>query len=145
MKRLTALLLLLALGLPAHALDPVGAVRVTPLMKTTTTWDGKPISFPTGQGEATMLIVEVAPGGETGWHEHPVHSFAYILDGDLEVTLADGRKNKLGPGEALPEVVGVIHNGRTVGDKPVRILVLYTATEGQKLTIPRPDFKPTGH
>lgn len=142
LQRFAALLVLLAIALPSQALEATNAVRVTPLMKTTATWDGKPISFPAGAGEATMLIVEIAPGGETGWHEHPVHSFAYLLEGNLEVTLADGRSNQLKPGDSLAEVVGVIHNGRVIGTTPVRILVVYTGAKGQALTTPHPEFRP---
>ncbi len=133
-----------ALILPcaAFALDASAGVKVTPLMKTSSSWDGKQIVYPAGQGEVTGLIVEIAPGGETGWHEHPVPSFAYILDGELEVTRSDGEVKLLKPGDTLAEVVNTLHNGRTLGAKPVKILVFYAGSKGGRLTIPHPEFLP---
>lgn len=142
MMKKALLLVLAALSLPAAALDAGGAVRVTPLMRTTSSWDGKPLAYPTGKAEVTMLIVEIAPGGETGWHEHGVSSFAYLLQGELEVRLADGRTNRLRAGDPLAEVVGVLHNGRVIGEQPVRILVMYTGAEGMGLTKAHPEFTP---
>ena len=105
----------LMLPLAASALDASATVKVTPLMKTTTSWDGKQIVYPAGQGEVTGIIVEIAPGGTTGWHEHPVPSFAYILEGELEVTRASGEVKILKAGETLAEVVNTLHNGRSLG------------------------------
>lgn len=142
--RLFAAALTLFLPLAAAALDATSAVKVTPLMKTTSSWDGKQIVYPEGQGEVTALIVEIAPGGETGWHEHPVPSFAYILDGTLEVTRATGEVKRLVAGDTLAEVVNTLHNGKPIGDKPVKILVFYTGSKGGKLTIAHPEFHPPG-
>jgi quercetin dioxygenase-like cupin family protein len=134
----------LALGLPlsASALDATPSVKVTPLMKTTTSWNGVPIVYPAGQAQVTALIVEIAPGGETGWHEHPVTSLAYVLEGNLDVTRATGEVKHLGPGDALAEVVNTLHNGRTQGDKPVKLVVFYIGAEGKALTIAHPEFHP---
>ena len=78
------------LGWPpcAVALDPGAAVKVAPLLKSTTSWNGQPLTYPGGQAEATGLLVEIAPGGETGWHEHAVPSFALLLE---EVIAKQGR------------------------------------------------------
>lgn len=132
---------ILLLALPVHALDATSAVTVTPLLKTTTTWDGQPIVYPEGQGEVTAFIIELAANGETGWHEHPVPSFAYILEGELEVTRRDGSVKRLKPGEALVEVVNTFHNGRSLNDQPVKLVVFYTGAVGKKLTIPHPEFR----
>lgn len=125
-------------SLNAHALDHSDSVTVRPLLKTTTSWDGKPISYPSGQAEVTGLIVEIAPGGETGWHLHPVSSFAVLIDGALDVSLEDGKIKHLEKGDSLAEVVNVWHNGRSVGIVPARIVVFYTGAVGQALTIKKP-------
>jgi quercetin dioxygenase-like cupin family protein len=121
--------------LDAQALDSSDNVKVTPLMKTTQSWDGKPLSYPSGQAEITGLIVEIAPGAETGWHLHPVPSFGLLLEGTLEVTLEDGRVKHLEKGDSLAEVVNTWHNGRSVGAVPARILVFYAGAVGQQLTV----------
>lgn len=129
----------------AHAIEPSEKVKVTPLLKTTQTWDGAPIKYPEGQAEITSLMIEVAPGGETSWHEHPVPSFGAVLEGTLEVTLTDGRKKLIKSGEALAEVIATAHNGRNVGNTPVKLLVFYAGAVGKQLTVPRPDAKPKIH
>ena len=45
----------------ANALEASDAVKVTPLMKTGTTWEGRQIVYPQGKAEVTALRVEIAP------------------------------------------------------------------------------------
>ena len=133
-----ALLVVFGFPLNAAALDPTPTVHVTPLLKTTTSWNGRPLAYPPGPAEITGPIVEIAPGAETGWHQHPVPSFGLLLEGTLEVTLKDGQVKRLNPGEALAEVVDTWHNGRNVGTVPVKIVVFYAGTVGQALTRKEP-------
>jgi quercetin dioxygenase-like cupin family protein len=140
--QLLALAAMLAWVHPASALDNSASVKVTPLLKTSTSWDGKPLVYPKGQAEVTALIVEIAAGGQTGWHEHSVPSFAYVLEGTLEVTQGNGATCQLHAGDTLPEVVQTLHNGRALGDKPVKLFVLYTGTVNQPLTLAHPEFVP---
>lgn len=122
----------------ALPIDDTPAVKVTPLLKTTESWDGIPIVYPEGQAELTALMVEIAPGRNTGWHLHPVPSFAYLLEGSLEITLSDGRVKRLHAGEALAEVTHILHNGRAAGDGPARIVVFYAGAVGKALTVNQP-------
>jgi quercetin dioxygenase-like cupin family protein len=127
----------------ALAIEPSQTVKVTPLLKTTTSWNGAPIKYPQGQAEISSLLVEIAPGGETTWHEHPVPSFGYLLEGTVEVSLADGRKKVLKAGEALAEVIATAHNGRNIGKTPIKLVVFYAgAVDKQPLSVPRPDARP---
>lgn len=119
----------------ASALESTPAVSVTPVLKTSTSWDGAPLSFPAGQAEVSALIVEIAPGGETGWHQHPVPSFGMVLEGTLEVRLEDGRTRRVERGQGLAEVVNTLHNGRNVGDTPLKLLVFYAGSTGTPLTV----------
>lgn len=136
--RLTVIVIIWWLPLSAPALDNNTAVKVTPLIKTTSSWDGRPIVYPDGQAEVTVLMVEIAPGGETGWHYHKVPSFGIVLEGTLEVTLKDGRVKRLKACEGLAEVVDTLHNGRNVGNDPVKIVVFYTGAAGLGLTVKDP-------
>jgi quercetin dioxygenase-like cupin family protein len=143
--RFRTVLICVATGLlpfGAQAIEPSSTVKVTQLLKTTTSWNGVPIEYPQGQAEVTSLMVEIAPGGETNWHEHPVPSFGFLLEGTLEVSLADGKKKLLKAGEALAEVIATAHNGRNVGTTPVKLVVFYAGAVNKQLTIPRPDVKP---
>ena len=125
----------LSFPLDALALDKSAAVKVTQLLKTTNSWDGKPIVYPDGKAEITGLLVEIAPGAETGWHLHPVPSFGMVLEGTLEATLKGGRVKQLQAGDVLAEVVNTSHNGRNVGNIPVKLVVFYAGAVGQSLTI----------
>lgn len=116
------------------ALEASKSITVTPLLKTTTSWNGAPLSYPNGQAEITGMIVEIAVGAETGWHLHAVPSFGLMLEGSLEVLLKDGKTKILHAGDALVEVVNILHNGRNIGNKPVRIVVFYAGVIGSQLT-----------
>ncbi len=120
---------------PACALDQSASVKVTKLLQSPTSWNGAALSYPSGQAEVTAMLIEIAPGAETGWHLHPVASFAYILEGELEVSLKDGSVKRLAPGQALAEVVNTLHNGRNVGKGPVKLVVFYAGAAGSTLTV----------
>ncbi|MCC5941931.1 MAG: cupin domain-containing protein [Balneolaceae bacterium] len=110
-------------------------ISSTVLLQTTTSWDGTPISYPQGQAEVTVLLIEIAPGESTGWHHHPVPSFAYIIDGEIEVTLEDGQSMAFSKGEAISEVTNQIHIGKNIGETPLKLVVFYTGVKGKDLTI----------
>ncbi len=118
----------------AWALEAKSGVTATPLLKTQTSWDGQPLAYPAGKAEITGLKVEIAPGAETGWHTHPVPSFGVVLEGELEITLKDGRIQKLKAGEAIAEVVNTLHNGRNSGKTPTKLLVFYAGAQGMAIT-----------
>lgn len=133
--RLLVVLTALLLPVSVHALDASSMVKVTPLLKTTSSWDGTPLHYPAGQAEISGMVIEVAVGGSTGWHLHPVPSFGIMLQGTLEVHLKDGRSKRLNTGDALAEVVNTLHEGRNVGNDPVRIAVFYAGSRGQVLSV----------
>lgn len=118
----------------AYSLDQSASVKVSTILKTQTSWDSKPIEYPSGKAEITGMVIEIAPGSETGWHLHPVPSFAMVLEGELEVQLKSGAVKHLQPGEALAEVINTLHNGRNVGSVPVKLVVFYAGSAGQKLS-----------
>jgi quercetin dioxygenase-like cupin family protein len=140
----TALTCLAVTLLPfgVQAIEPSQTVKVTQLLKTTQTWNGAPIKYPEGQAEITGVMIEIAPGGATNWHEHPVPSFGMVLEGTLEVSLTDGRKRLIKAGEAIAEVVATAHNGRNVGTTPLKLIAFYAGAVDKSLTVPRPDAKP---
>lgn len=129
--------LLCVLSQTAFALDPSSAIKSTLVLKTTQSWDGSPITYPTGTAEVSGMVIEIAPGAETGWHQHPVASFALILEGELEVQLKNGKTNKVKAGEALAEVVNTLHNGKNTGTIPTKLVVFYTGAPNQILSVPQ--------
>lgn len=134
LKSWLSLMLLLSLS-DAFALEQSSSVKVSTVLKAETSWDGKPIEYPAGKAEVTGMVIEIVPGGETGWHLHPVPSFGMVLEGELEVQLKNGAVRRLKPGEALAEVVNTLHNGRNVGTVPVKLVVFYVGSVGQPLSV----------
>jgi len=131
LKQLGVAVALMSLSSFASALEANEAVKADTLLKTTATWDGQPIAWPQGKAELTAMRIEISPGAETGWHTHAVPSFAVMLEGTLEVRLADGRRKRLHAGDVLAEVVNTAHIGRNIGTVPVRLVVFYTGIAGQ--------------
>ena len=134
MQHALVLLVGLALLLPVRAIEQTKAVKVSTVLKTQTSWDGQPLQYPAGDAEVTGMLIEIAPGGETGWHLHPVPSFGMVVQGELEVSLKDGRKKWLKAGDALAEVVNTAHNGRNVGTEAVKLVVFYAGSKGLSLS-----------
>lgn len=129
-------LILFLFSLPlAQALEPSASVKASTVLKTETSWDGKPIEYPSGKAEVTGMVIEILPGGETGWHYHTVPSFALVLEGELEVHLKSGEVKRLQAGDALAEVVNTVHIGRNTGSVPAKLVVFYAGVVGQKLTV----------
>ena len=130
----TACLCLIGLFLvvsPASAADYDTGVAVKVLKKTRVTGNGRKISYPrTDKAEVTALVVDLAPGAETGWHQHPVPVYAYVVTGRLSVELKGGKTVSFGAGEAVIEVVDTLHNGKNIGTEPVKLAVFYLGTEG---------------
>jgi quercetin dioxygenase-like cupin family protein len=132
---------LLYFPLNALALDASANIKVTPLLQSTQSWNGTPIAYPAGQAQITGIMVEIAPGADTGWHQHPAPSFGVITQGTLEVTLRDGQVKRLQTGDALIEVVNTEHIGRNVGEVPVKLIVFYAGAVGQVLTVKSNEVK----
>lgn len=113
-------------------------VTVRVLKKTSVTANGQMIVFPsTDRAEVTAAMVEIAPGAETGWHKHPMPVYAYVVSGNLSVSLEDGGGLSYAPGEVIIEVVEAMHNGRNEGSEAVKLVVFYLGSEGVPLSVRR--------
>lgn len=116
-----------------------GTIKVTPLLRTQVDAAGRKIEYPTGgAAEITALLVEVPPGGRTGWHKHPLPCIGYMLEGELHVTLIDGRVNVFRAGEALAETVELEHEGVNPGPGVARLVMFVLGTEGAAFTVKTP-------
>ena len=112
------------------------AVKIKRILQTTTTTSGADIEYPKiDDPEVQTLIVEIPPGGETGWHEHPVPAYAYILSGAIEVESEEGVKKTFKAGDSFAEMVNHAHNGRVLGEEPVRILMIVTGEKGKPFSV----------
>lgn len=120
----------------AFGADYDGGVKVTLIKKATTASNGQKLAYPrAGNPEVSALIVEIPPGGNTGWHSHPVPVYAFVLSGTLTVEVDPGDSYQMREGEALFEVVNTPHLGKNLGKETVRLAVFYTGVEGTPNTV----------
>jgi quercetin dioxygenase-like cupin family protein len=117
-------------------IGPVG-LTLTPILQTSTTFIDQPIRFPQGDNQLVAVLAEVAPGGQVGRHMHPNPLFVYILEGSLTIEMDGHGTHTFSAGEGLAEVVNTWHNGRNLGDTPVKFLIVFAAQNGRP-TIIRP-------
>ena len=132
MKRVLSVLLIMIF---VETTVPVGAeqdVRVTAVMKGSTTIGGQKIEYPkTDKAEMASVLVEIQPGKESGRHMHPVPTYVHILEGTLTVEFEDGSRQAFKAGSGFLEVVNTWHNGKNFGEVPVKFLVVFAGEEGQ--------------
>lgn len=128
--RAAALLLTGLLLSPATALTDATGLTAQTLLDTVTTGDGKPLKYPDGQARISALLVELAPGGETGLHRHPMPVVGYIVSGEVTVSAQGLPDRVFKAGDAFVETI-VWHNGRNLGKDPVKILAIYLGADGQ--------------
>ena len=111
-------------------------VVTTKILETSVTNTGAPIVYPeTDRPTITVAIVEIAPGAATPVHRHPYPLVGYILEGTLEVTAEDGSVNRYETGDALVEALDLDHQGRVIGDVPVRVLITVMGVAGEPVSV----------
>lgn len=116
-------------------------VKITKLLQSSTTIEGKTIVYPPAdKAEMAVLLVELAPGGEIGLHMHPVPLVVYMMEGELEVEVKGGKTHKISEGSAFLEVVNTWHNGSNRTDKPIKFLVVFAGEKG-KMNLIRAEAK----
>jgi quercetin dioxygenase-like cupin family protein len=72
---------------------------------------------------------------QTGWHEHPVPLFAYVLSGTLTEEFSNGEKYEFHKGQALVEAVETPHNAYNAGTEPVKLVVFVLGEKGVPFTV----------
>ncbi|MHB8770622.1 MAG: cupin domain-containing protein [Syntrophales bacterium] len=111
-------------------------VTVTVIKKGTTAANGQRLTIAkAGTPEVTAALVEIPPGGDTGWHSHPILVYAYVLSGAITAELGDGKRYDFKEGEVILEVIDTPHIGRNRGTAPAKLVVFYTGVEGVQNTV----------
>lgn len=112
---------------------------VTALLDTGDTVIGQKIAYPVGApAKITSAIVTMLPGEETGWHQHDVPMFGYILEGEVTVDYGDKGTRVYRQGDAVMEAIDWPHNGRNTGNAPARILAVFIGADGIPNTVMLP-------
>src|SRR5262249_25046490 len=109
-----------------------GAETIKTLPDLTTTSAGEPLLYlSTPDPVISSDILTVPPGGVTRWMTHPVPAYLYILQGDLTVQFADGRKQQtFHEGQVLLQPRASWHRGRNEGETPLRFLAVFLGAKG---------------
>lgn len=112
---------------------------VKELVKTTRSWDGKPLpAYPQGQPEITVLRISVPPGTRLAAHRHPVINAGVLISGQLTVVTKEGKILLLRAGDPIVEVVNTLHYGMNQGTSPAEIIVFYAGIVDAPITIVEP-------
>ncbi len=131
MKEQLAGSLVLLLGVTTAWAEPQPALKVTPLLKTTATVTGQKLKYPDKNPQVTATLVEIPPGVDVGWHEHPSIRYVYVLEGTLTIELEDGTRRDFPPGTIFVETVETRHHGMNTGTAPVKVLFIDHSEEGE--------------
>lgn len=149
MKSIRLLALTLSLALATYAQAETQAmptakpyssgVIVTPLLKTSVTGAGQPIAYlQTDSPQVTAVMVEIPSGRQTGWHKHPVPCFAYVTQGVISVELEDGSFHEYKAGQAIAEVINLLHNGTNHGPESVKIVMFAMGSKDTPFSVVSP-------
>jgi quercetin dioxygenase-like cupin family protein len=86
--------------------------------------------------EVIFALAELTGTGNAGRHTHPGPEMGTVIDGEL-VLMVEGQPDKtIKVGESFQVAGGVIHDAKTGGGKPAKVLVVYTIKKGEPLAIP---------
>lgn len=106
-----------------------------PLLKSSATRDKDPIKYPTGQPELTSVIGVIQPNGRTPLHEHPIPTYVYVLEGEVELQTDGGAAQRYKAGEAYIESLNRKHQLHNKGSAPARVLVVFIGEDGKQTTV----------
>lgn len=86
-----------------------------------------------GPGQAIEVHgFAIEPGQPVGgWFEHPGEDFVHVIDGRLQVELATGRREVLGPGDSLWHRGGIPHRWSVSAAEGARVLLVNTHTTAE--------------
>jgi quercetin dioxygenase-like cupin family protein len=105
------------------------------VLTTQETRDGDPIVYPDGTAEIISVIGTIEPGGRTPLHQHPVPTYVYVLEGQVELRTEGGDPHVYRQGEAYIEALNRDHQLFNTSDAPAKVLVVFVGEEGTSTTI----------
>ena len=86
--------------------------------------------------EASLVLVEFAPGAAEVPHTHPGEYLAYVLEGAFEADVAGKPKATFRPGETFAVEGGRVHFGKNVAPGPTKLLLTFILEKGQPASTP---------
>jgi quercetin dioxygenase-like cupin family protein len=126
---LSACLLLPAGSVLAQATSPPTAagIKRTPIYK-------GPVAA--ADHEAVIVKIELPAGGHAARHTHPGDEISYMVDGELELTIAGQPPVRLKAGDGISIPAGKVHEARNLGSTPAHLIGVYVVEKGKPLAAP---------
>jgi quercetin dioxygenase-like cupin family protein len=122
---------------PAQSGAQPGAT-VTIAGRSTTTVTGQRLAAPADPFESVISVSELPAGGMLPMHKHPWPRYVYVDLGRLSVRYEKtGLVREFGPGEGVVEAIDQWHEGRVIGDAPVRLIVFDQVPPGETNVVRR--------
>src|SRR5262249_55587710 len=118
----------IAFAAAGAALAQQAAIKRTPLQK---------VEFPEGFVSVSG-IAEVPAGGAAGRHTHPGVELGYILEGEADLIVEGQPDRHLKAGDSYQIPLGVVHDAKVSGDKPLKVLSVYVVDKTKPLASPAP-------
>jgi quercetin dioxygenase-like cupin family protein len=123
----------ISFSVSAYAADAPSSVVTTKVLTTTETSSGQPITLPKSDVEVIATTLEIQPHATLPRHLHPYPRYGYVLEGTLKITNDQtGTTQVFNAGDFIVEAIGQWHRAETVGDVPVKLLVI-DQVEGRKM------------
>jgi quercetin dioxygenase-like cupin family protein len=97
----------------------------------------KRIDVPGSSYEVVYVLVEIKADSIVPRHTHPGSVMGYLLEGDYTVLINGQPPRNLRSGEVFEVPPGVVHEEHT-GNKPAKILAVFTVEKGKPLSSPAP-------
>jgi quercetin dioxygenase-like cupin family protein len=88
--------------------------------------------------EVVMGIAEIAPGGSAGRHSHFGTETGYVMAGSTSLEIEGEAPKLLKAGDSYVIAAGKVHDAKTVGDAPAKVLATYVVEKGKPLATPAP-------
>lgn len=115
----------LSFSFSAYAADAPAPVATTHVLTTMQTSSGQPIALPRSDVEVIVTTLEIQPGATLPRHLHPYPRYGYVLQGGLKITNDQtGVTQVFKAGDFIVEAIGQWHHAETIGDTPVKLLVI---------------------
>ena len=132
MYRTVLLCLLLAASLAGLAQSPTSPVAASGIKRTILQ------KSDLGDRELVMGLAEIAPGAAAGRHYHYGTENGYVIEGSATLEIDGEPVRTLNAGDSYVIPAGKVHDARTNGDKPARVLAFYIVEKGKPLAVPVP-------
>jgi quercetin dioxygenase-like cupin family protein len=90
---------------------------------------------PNSNYEVVMVLVEVPANTKVGRHTHPGKVVGYVVEGNYTILIDGQPPRSLKPQDTLEVPSGAVHDEYT-GNKPARLIAVFTVEKGKPLTTP---------